>query len=77
MPDLIVNPPFVYTQSTPAAIWSINHNLGVYPIVAVMVYDSTNTLVPIIPGAIIVIDLNNIVIEFSSPTGYAGFARLI
>lgn len=33
---------FVYTQSTPATVWVINHNLGYKPLVEV--FDSTDTL---------------------------------
>jgi hypothetical protein len=68
------NEPFLYTQTTASNLWMINHNLGVYPIVDVIVNDTTG-LVKIIPMNIYVIDLNNVSIEFSIPR--TGQARLV
>ena len=52
---------FVYSQTTPASIWTVIHNLGKYP--AVTVVDSANTEVV---GDIQYIDLNSFRITFSS-----------
>lgn len=69
--------PFQFTQSTPSALWAVNHNLGVYPIVDCLVNDPSNggNLVKIIPMNVFVIDLNNVTIQFSQPR--TGQARLV
>lgn len=63
-----------HVQSAPLATWTINHNLGVYPVVDVVVnYEGAVT--KIIPSDIVIIDLNTIEIRFSVP--YSGEARLV
>ena len=66
--------PYQYVQNTPSAVWSINHNLGVYPVVDVVVYYQ-GAMTKIIPQDIVVIDVNNIEIRFTTP--YSGQARLM
>lgn len=63
-----------FVQSTPAAVWAINHNLNNYPIVDVMV-DYDGSLTKIIPQSIVIIDMNNCEIHFSTPR--TGQARLV
>lgn len=60
---------FVYAQGTPATIWHINHNLGIYP--TVIVIDSANTQYE---GAIVYTDINNLTITFSA--AFSGTAYL-
>lgn len=66
--------PYQFNQASPSALWTIQHNLGVYPVTDVMV-NYNGTLTKIIPMGITVIDLNNIEIHFSTP--YSGQARLV
>jgi hypothetical protein len=65
---------YQHFQSAPSALWSINHNLGVFPVTDVMV-DYNGVLTKIIPMGINVIDLNNVEIHFSTP--YTGQARMV
>ena len=51
---------YLHTQSTPAATWNINHNLGKYPAVNMM--DLSNN---VMYGDITHIDTNNTVITLS------------
>jgi len=60
---------FVYTQSTPATTWTINHNLGYVP--SVEVFDSGSQEVD---ADVSHPSVNTAVIVFSVPL--AGFARL-
>ena len=60
---------FIYTQSTPAAVWLINHGLGRYP--AVDVVDSSNSEVD---GDLQYLDSNHLSITFSAP--FSGEAYL-
>lgn len=61
---------FVFTQTTPAAVWNINHNLNGYP--AVTVIDSGGTLVE---GDVDYLDVNNVRLTFSA--AFSGQASLI
>ena len=61
---------FVFTQSTASATWTINHNLGRYPIFTV--YDSAGTYVI---GAVSNPTVNQSVLAFSAP--FSGTAYLI
>ena len=69
MPTEPAPPSYAYDQPTPAAAWTIDHNLGVYPTVEVYDWD-WNT----IEGAIAHPSLTQTVITFSVPV--AGHARL-
>lgn len=60
---------YLHTQSEPAEVWTINHNLGFYP--AVEVYDAH---MDSIEGFVEQLSLNQTRITFSVPM--AGFARL-
>lgn len=60
---------FVFTQATPAAVWDITHNLGVYPTVSTQDPDLN-----IIEGDIDHVSVNRVRITFSVPV--AGSARL-
>jgi hypothetical protein len=51
---------FEYTQSTPASVWNIQHNLGLSP--AIVVQDSTNTQVLVETNFV---DSNNVILNFS------------
>jgi hypothetical protein len=61
---------FSFTQPTPSALWTINHNLGYDPVIELF---SIGGL--IIEGSITNIDTNTLTVAFNSP--YAGSARLI
>ena len=65
---------YQFFQSTPSATWEVQHNLGVYPVIDVMV-NYNGTLTKIIPMSVNVIDLNNVEIQFSTP--YSGQARMV
>lgn len=63
-----------FEQSTPATVWTINHNLGVYPVVdAFVTYEGE--LQKIIPSAVTFIDTNTVQLSFS--TAQAGFATVV
>lgn len=64
------NQPFYYLQTTPAAVWIINHNLGHYP--DVRVYSLLNQLVEC---DVEQVSVNQIRLNFSSP--FAGTAYLL
>jgi len=61
---------FVFNQPTPSGTWTINHNLGYRPSVAV--FDSGSQQ---IEGDVSHLSVNTVVLSFNPPT--AGFARLI
>src|SRR5665213_1181258 len=58
---------YAHTQSLPATTWNVAHNLGKFP--SVTVVDSAGTQVM---GAVVHIDANNLVINFSA--GFSGKA---
>ena len=60
---------FEFTQSTPSATWTINHNLGYYPQVALFTTGGVE-----FEGMITHTSLNQTVINLTSPV--AGTARL-
>lgn len=62
--------PFVYTQPTPAGQWTVNHNLGYRPAVAVFDSGSQEVIADVAH-----LSVNTTVITFTIPT--AGFTRLI
>lgn len=61
---------FVFTQSTPAATWIINHNLGFIPSVELFNNGSQE-----IDGDVVHTSVNQTVVNFTGPV--AGFARLV
>lgn len=71
MPTLQV---YEFTQLTPSSVWSIQHNLGIYPIVDVII-NNNGVWTKILPLNIVMIDLNNIEIKFSAPS--IGQARIV
>lgn len=60
---------FTFTQSTPATIWTINHNLGFKPSVELL-----NTGSKEIEGDVLHTSSNQVVVYFTGPI--AGLARL-
>lgn len=60
---------YTHNQTTPAAVWSVEHNLGKYPMVSVV--DSTKAVVY---GDITYIDENNLTITFAG--AFAGKAYI-
>lgn len=60
---------YIYTQSSAAEIWQINHNLNKFP--SVTIVDSSNSVVI---GDIIYNDLNNLTVNFSA--AFSGKAYL-
>lgn len=60
---------FVYPQNTPSNVWTINHNLNMYPIVVVL--DSANSQCE---GTITYNNANTLTITFSS--AFSGIAYL-
>lgn len=65
---------FQHVQDTPSENWNVTHNLGVFPIVDVLV-ELEGVLTKIIPMEIILVDENTIRIEFSKP--FHGSARMV
>lgn len=65
---------FQHVQDTPSDKWNVTHNLGVFPIVDVLV-ELDGVLTKIIPMEIILVDENSIRIEFSKP--FSGSARMV
>jgi hypothetical protein len=65
---------YQHTQDAAAQTWFVNHNLGVFPIVDVLV-DVGGVLTKIIPMDIVLVNENSIRIEFSKP--YSGAARMV
>lgn len=65
---------FKFTQETAAALWTIKHNLGVYPILDVYVL-TNNGVQKIMPGTITYVDKNTCTVSFSTP--YSGFALVV
>lgn len=61
---------FVYDQSTPATVWTINHGLGLNP--AVVIVDSGGTQVY---GTVDYVTSSQLVISFSSAFGGKAFLR--
>lgn len=61
---------FVYTQSSAATLWTINHNLGFYPAVSTFTVGGLEML-----GDIQHMSLNTVRITFTSAV--AGTARLV
>lgn len=59
----------IFTQGTPAAVWTIGHALGKYP--AVTAVDSAGDTVE---GKVTYVDVNNLVIVFSA--AFSGQAYL-
>lgn len=60
---------FIYNQVAPLATWTINHNLGQYPIT--QVFNSGSQLVT---ANVVNTSLNQTVVYFDSPI--SGFAKL-
>jgi hypothetical protein len=54
---------YVHTQATPAAVWTVNHNLGMFPNITVVGTDTREILADVSYP-----DAYNIVVEFSTPT---------
>jgi hypothetical protein len=71
---------FNHTQSTAAAVWTINHNLNAYPSVEIArqyLAGRTGVLTKpavVLPESIVYVDANTIRVTFSSPQ--IGTARL-
>ncbi len=66
LPDSVVgggDKEYVHTQSTPAFIWTVVHNLGTYPTVSCM----DNTVLPIqeFEGEVDYVDLNTLTVTFN------------
>jgi len=68
--DVSTDKTYVHTQSAPATVWTLNHNLGKYP--AVQVLDSGNDEVD--GGEVHHVDSSNLTITFGGP--FAGKAIL-
>lgn len=66
--------PITFIFTAPLAVWTIEHNLGVYPIVDTMI-DYNGALTKIIPKEVIVTSLNTVEIHFSVPR--TGQARVV
>ena len=59
----------MFQQDTPSDVWTINHNMGVYP--SVTIVDSGGS---VIIGEIDYITANQVILRFSS--GFSGVAYL-
>lgn len=62
-PQLALN--YQHTQSTAATVWTIDHHLGVYPMVDVYI-DVDGGLQKIIPKAVTYVTPNQCTVTFSS-----------
>jgi len=62
-----------HTQSTPATVWTITHNLGHHPVHDVLVYDGPS-LVKCFPAQVVHVDENTLQLTFTSAK--TGKARL-
>jgi hypothetical protein len=72
-PQGIQGPPgssFTFAQTSPAAVWTIVHNLGLFP--SVTVVDSAGTL---IEGDLAFPDMNTVTVTFSA--AFSGVACLV
>jgi hypothetical protein len=73
VPNIVVptpDPPaFVFTQTVPAAVWTINHNLGTFPSVTL-----TDPSGNVIMAQVQYVNSNQVVVTFSQPV--AGVAYL-
>jgi hypothetical protein len=65
---------YQHTQDSAASTWHVQHNLGVFPIVDVLVH-LDGVLTKIIPMDIVLVNENYVRIEFSRP--YSGAARMV
>lgn len=65
--------PRTYQQAEPSAVWTINHGMGVKPVVSAKI-NLNGSLVDILPANIAYPSDTQIVITFSSPQ--SGEARL-
>lgn len=62
---------YKHLQTTADAIWTVEHKLGVYPIVDAWT-ESEGSLTKILPSAVNYVDENTCTLVFSSPiTGFA------
>lgn len=52
-----------FTRATPAPVWSINHNLGWYPVVDLFTMDMES-----MDGSITHLNTNTFIVEFNQPT---------
>lgn len=63
-----------HVQSTAATVWTINHNLGGYPIAdAYVTYNGD--LQRILPASVTYVDANTCTLTFNTPR--AGFASVV
>ena len=60
---------YMYTQTTPAAVWTINHNLGLWPTVSILDPGGNEIEADVTHPSV-----NQLVIRFAIPI--AGLARL-
>jgi hypothetical protein len=67
---VVSNVSYTHTQSSPASVWSISHNLGFNPVPVVL--DSAGTQCE---GTLTYLTLNTMTITFSS--AFAGYAYII
>lgn len=65
---------YQHVQTVASTIWNIQHNLGIYPVVDILV-NTTDGLTKIIPSDVKIVDMNTIQIHFSTP--HSGQARLV
>lgn len=63
---------FLYTQSTPSDLWTINHFAGT-TLLLIQIFDSTNNLV--VPENIELVNINTVEVSFGTPI--TGTARII
>jgi hypothetical protein len=65
---------YTHVQDTPDTLWTINHKLGIYPIVDCYVTDN-GVNQKILPSAITFVDLNTCTVTFTAPI--AGHATVV
>ena len=65
--------PYIHTQSVPSDTWTIDHNLGRYPVSDVNV-EIGGVLQKIMPQSVVYTDENQVVISFTNE--FIGIARL-
>lgn len=65
---------YKHVQAAPAETWTIEHNLGVYPIVDAWTTDG-GELKKILPAGVNYVNANSCTLEFSS--AISGFATVV
>jgi ribosomal protein L2 len=58
---------YKHTQSTPATVWTINHNLGTQAPIVDVFYNDGGQMTKVLPSNIQVVNSNTVTLTFSTP----------